>query len=358
MSPLFAAPRLTIVEMVNISGNADYDYLKATITEAIREELHKKFSFNEPDAATIANTLKSNPWLIPDDLGSRTAGFNLGRLTEQDIILNGTYDVRTSKKGSSLVVQIWFLDVAESRIAAGLRQTAPIDGNIFGSIAKIAEDLSAAGKTVLPGKDAKGDALNKRYQERIGILTLHAGYAPQYPGTAVVSELKSQSTFEVPRLGANFSVGVEYLLRRKFFRYLYPALNTEWQFRFSEIAVEKSTKKADIAAHAFSGFFYFYFPLIETKRYAIMLGLGGGASVFYAKLNYAALAPDLPLVSGVATDKSSYLTYAPRAALRLRGMYNVTDNFALGVGFVYSSAFFQQGVFNNVQGEIYASLGI
>lgn len=159
-----ALKKVLVLDFINIEKKADYDYLEASITDAVKEMLKKQFAFRETSRSKWEEIADMN-FIYKDDYYTKTAAMNLGLLAKQDIVISGGYriltETQTTGKGkrrkketvATIVTNVRILDISKKKTIAEFVEKGPADNRIWDSVAKIAERITEEAKAVLPSKE-------------------------------------------------------------------------------------------------------------------------------------------------------------------------------------------------------------
>ncbi|MDH5719695.1 MAG: hypothetical protein OEZ13_03645 [Spirochaetia bacterium] len=155
ITPLTAdeMPKLIILPFKNIDRDPNYEYLEASITEAIRDNLKEKFAFSETSQRDWKAVMKK-AMLYEKDAYTSSFGMNLGLFAKQDVIINGGYYVKTvSTEESKIKTVVRIISITEKEIISEIDIEIPIDNSLFGKITTIADRAAVEASKVLPNKE-------------------------------------------------------------------------------------------------------------------------------------------------------------------------------------------------------------
>lgn len=153
VSSNFAAglKKVLVLDFINIDKDPGYNYLEGTLTDAVKQDLRKRFAFKETPEGKWKAVAEKN-FIYRQDYYTQTAAINLGLLARQDVVIAGGYRVRGKKK-PKLRLQVLLLDISQKRVIAQFEEKARIDNNIFTTIEEVAKRISDEAKAVLPSKE-------------------------------------------------------------------------------------------------------------------------------------------------------------------------------------------------------------
>jgi len=137
--------KVLIMDFKNISGNANYNYLEPSITEAVLNTLKKNFvftAFPEKDWKLLAK----NNFFFEDSFHTVTIGMQLGLLGKQDVVIGGGFEIR----GNKIITKVHILGIAEKKIIKSFDITGYADNRIWDSVQAIADTIADVAKDVLP----------------------------------------------------------------------------------------------------------------------------------------------------------------------------------------------------------------
>ena len=158
-SSLFARSekRVMLLDFKNVLKKSDYDYLEASLTDAVRNRLKEKFVYREIEKSEWQSVAKQN-YVIEEDLYTFTAAMNLGINAQPDVAIFGGFFIE-SKRGSSqqeIRTRVRILDLNERKEIADFEMKSVVDASIFETVEKIADRIAKEAAAVLPGKEAWG----------------------------------------------------------------------------------------------------------------------------------------------------------------------------------------------------------
>jgi len=163
-SGIFAASlkNVLVLNFTNIENNKNYSYLKTSIPEAVIKMLKDRFVFKQT-ATKKWQKIAIDNFLYADEYYTKSVAMNLGLLAKQDLVVSGSFKVRTKKKsidkenenGSSqeIFVQVGIFDITSKKMISHFTIRAPADSRIFNSIERVAEKITKEAKSILPSKE-------------------------------------------------------------------------------------------------------------------------------------------------------------------------------------------------------------
>ncbi|AFM13022.1 hypothetical protein [Turneriella parva] len=173
-----------LLDFKNVLKKTDYDYLEASLTDAVRNRLKEKFVYREIEKSEWQAVAKQN-FVMEEDLYTFTAAMNLGINAQPDVAIFGGFFIE-SKRGSSqqeIRTRVRILDLNERKEIADFEMKSVVDASIFETVEKIADRIANEAAAVLPGKEAwaKGEALDTT--RKLNQLSLRGSLAPSPVGS-------------------------------------------------------------------------------------------------------------------------------------------------------------------------------
>jgi hypothetical protein len=144
--------KLLILDVINIEGKSDYNYIEDMITSSIRKMLSKKFTFKENEREAIMKTAKKN-LLFREDFYTQSVAMNLALLTRHDVVIGGGFLIRKGKKQDFIIIKLFIADLAQKKIIAKITEEGPAGSKIFETIEKISDIIAVKAKAVLPNEE-------------------------------------------------------------------------------------------------------------------------------------------------------------------------------------------------------------
>jgi len=168
---LYAAdmPKVLILDYVNVDKDSNFEYLGGSVTDAVREMLKKKFTFEESPRSEWEKVAADN-FVFPEDYHTSTASLNLGLLCRQDVVISGGFRVETRKAAKKtgaeanageaksefetvIKISSSIYDVSSKRLITRFEVEGPASSQIFSSIQEVADRAGKEAAVVLPNKD-------------------------------------------------------------------------------------------------------------------------------------------------------------------------------------------------------------
>ena len=158
MSGLGAAglKRVIILDFKNFDKNPNYSYLESSITEAVREDLKKRFKFKEMPSADWQKLAIDNYFIWPDENFTRAFGLQMGVFGRQDIVIGGHYQAITTKVNGQrkevVRAHVFILDIGERKLISEFAMDFAADSTLFNSVTILANRVADEAKSVLPNE--------------------------------------------------------------------------------------------------------------------------------------------------------------------------------------------------------------
>jgi len=158
--PVFGAKmkKVLLVDIINKEKNANFGYLEASITDAIRNKLKETFVFRETKKEKWSAVAKDN-FLFKEEWDQKSVSMNLGLLTKQDILISGSFVVKSAKKkrkrkkgADEIFTLVRIFDISKKKIIADFTIKGYADGRIWDSVNEIADRIVKEASKVLPNK--------------------------------------------------------------------------------------------------------------------------------------------------------------------------------------------------------------
>lgn len=217
-SGLVAEKKLLLLPIKNTSGNASYNYLEPSITEATARELKKRFQFQSMPESEWKLLAEKNVLLI-EESHTKTVALQLGLLGRQDVVIGGQFEVKDGK----LSTHIHIADIANKEILKEFTIEGYADSRIWDTVKDIADRVALEARAVLPNKgdfQREGLTVEKRYHR----LLFSAGFLPL--GFSGSGEIFASETSPEP---GDFTPGLSLSLDYMYLN-LRPVLAKIWPF--------------------------------------------------------------------------------------------------------------------------------
>jgi hypothetical protein len=153
-APLLAETlkRVLILDVVNYEKDPNFDYLQASITEALSNKLKEKFVFRGTEREEWQSAARAGDLVFLDESYTRTFAMLLGIKMRQDISIGGGFRKVIHQGKPAIRATLFLLDVRNRQVVATIEKTMPPSGELFSAVDALAEDLAKAAEKVLPGK--------------------------------------------------------------------------------------------------------------------------------------------------------------------------------------------------------------
>lgn len=140
------------LDFINIEKKENFQYLEASLTDAVREKLKQNFAFKDitPD---IYQPVADQNYIYRKDFYTETAATNLGLLAKGDIVIAGGFRIVETRKNTEIRISVLLIDTAKKKNIAEFTEKAPADASIFETVEKIATRITKEAATVLPSKE-------------------------------------------------------------------------------------------------------------------------------------------------------------------------------------------------------------
>jgi hypothetical protein len=313
VSAVHAAPKLILTDIVNKDKKTDYDYLTASITDAVREKLKGKFVYNEMPKETYLALMQDN-YLAPDETDSYSVCMNLGLLARQDVVIGGSFRVAAGRGGYVIHTHVRILDITTKKQVTEFTESGPADASIFATVDVIANRIVQEASAVLPNKDEwekHGSKYSNAKQPWLDehTLALTAGYGVLAGGVgsrvqAEPPALTLSWQFILPRLSDNFGI-------RSDFGY----------FRLSPKAgANPALSGLTVSSSNFSYSGSFFYTIRAGKSWGISPFAGGGGVM---QMNTVSGLTDTYLIAFPIATAGAFIQYKISPTFSLVGLLTV-----------------------------------
>ncbi|RME92108.1 MAG: hypothetical protein D6767_03915 [Candidatus Hydrogenedentota bacterium] len=351
--PIFSGQlkKVLILDIKNIDEDPTYQYLEPSITDAVRNELKKRFIFRETKKDLWQKVAKEN-YIYLRDLYTDTAAINLGLLARQDIVIAGGYKVRLeevkSKKKkkkykTKMTVKVRIYDIAKRSVPVEIVATTPVTNNLFEAVDRIAMRIADEAKKVLPNKDEweKKGLSPDQETSTANQLTLLGGIGVAvFPDT--FSEISSRTILYREVLPQNINLGLEYTRKKFFYDNVFIFTRATYQFGSKTLRIQNTSEQALLkqvfwTASLGLGYRIFIFKKLYSKILA-----GGGYSIGQLSLDFSSLEnKPTKLENNQPTNEETYKSSAPFSSLDLRFGYTFANNVSLETGANLNTYYFK-----------------
>ena len=294
--------KFLILDFKNIEADPNFQYLEASITDAVRDKLKEQFAFKDMSRDDILKFSSEN-MLSPEDFHTQSVAFQLGLLLKQDIVINGSFKF---KKGQ-ITTSVKIFDIGQKKVLKEIQMTGPASGEIFQTIDKIAARIADETKSILPNKDewqrsgAKEDVAEGL--AKLNSFSLTTGFAMLATPTAFSGEITSATKLNPADITGSMALSLGYS-RHDFYKKLLAWGNIGYQFGRQDFSIEKNTVKvgASLSLFYLRGGLGYHIPMI-WKMYLVPI-LGGGYYLGSIRISYANL-PVKPLNPTTLAEEDS-----------------------------------------------------
>jgi len=143
------ASRVAIIDIKNLSGSANYDYLEASITDAIKERLKEKFAFSAMSRERWQSLASESFFLFEKEHATKSFALGIGLMGRQDLVVGGSFTIEKQK----IITTVHLISAKEKKVIKEFSVTGPADARIFDSVNTIADRVADEAKSVLPNKE-------------------------------------------------------------------------------------------------------------------------------------------------------------------------------------------------------------
>ena len=279
---------MIILDINNVSGNSDYDYLEGTITKAIRKELQKNAAFVELEKEKWQKIAEKN-YIFKKDMHTKTAAVNLGLLTNQDVVLAGFFNINNSARGNSeLSGYILLYSISKKELVVSIPLNVPISGEMFDAIDKAAIESAEALNKVLPNLDdwkrSGMAAFARPKQNHINL------------GSGALINLFSSNSFESLEQGSglspvvftlSFKFQLEYLRHQVFFPWLVAGVSGHYYTGSTSVPVKVASGTIPVSLQSFGGELMAAYKYLISDRLYILGGVASGYQMSNYRLDFS-----------------------------------------------------------------------
>lgn len=292
-----ARKKVLVMDFKNIEGDAAYDYLEPSITEAVTKELQERYVF-ELIPPTEWKALAKQNFFFADSFHTPTIGMQLGLLARQDVVIGGGFTI----KDNTFITKVHIIGVAQKKILKQFEVTGYTDSRIWTSVKNLAETIAKTAADVLPNEE-EWSTLSLAGKNQISLTT---SLVPWQTPAAIAEPLPSGSNFS---LGPSdfplvFGAGLEY----RYFGLIFPDTliwgQAAWHSANTDLEAsghspEISQVKASLTGYGGSlGAGYRFF---NAGSFYLSAGLTGGYQLYQILIDFTTL-NNLPGKPGSSED--------------------------------------------------------
>ncbi|AFM10712.1 outer membrane protein [Turneriella parva] len=344
--------RVLILDFKNIEDDENYQYLEASITDAVREMLKGKFEFQEYPREEAINFAQANLFMT-DEFHTQSVAFQMGLLLKQDVVINGSYSV----ENETITTEIRIFDIGNRKLLKTIEVTGPASSQIFASVGVIAERIAEECQAVLPNKDEWKRMLAEEKQTAVAstpnLLTISTGISAFSFPSGNQGQLTSDTILKPGDFGSALTFQLGYI-RNNVYRSFYALGNLGYQTASKDFAVENNVQKAQgkltlVSIRAGIGY--------EMPGYQRFNWSPFAAAGYYfgeTSLNYDNL-PRKPLgVDSQPANSALFTASAPALTFGIRSGFEINSMVTLELITEYTNLFYA----NNVSGFVVFSGGM
>lgn len=333
---------LILINTQNVTDQKYYDYLEASITEALRAELKKVVAFREYPSEKLKKLAEQN-FIYEKDLHTKTAAINLGLLASQDIVINGHYDVETTRSGNQILNgNLYVYDIAKQKEVLKFDYKFNLDSGMFEHINDMSEDAAQAMLKVLPNREAwerSGLAAFLDPNNRIFWLMSGAGVSVQSPSADNI--LKANRYISQTDLPVQFILQFEYLHYGFFDRQYFIGASVNFGYATGSYETEIQGSEVPAEILQFEGGIKGGYRFLIGGRLHLLTALGIGYSYARTDLNFSN--SNLIAISTTnqqSVDSASFSGTAPFILPSVRLSFRLTPRIEMAVDAGYKTTFF------------------
>ena len=193
--------KVMILDFINIDKDENFQYLEASITDAVQKKLKELFEFQEAAKHKWERTADEN-YIFKDDYYTKTAAMNLGLLHTQDIVIAGGFKIQKSSKNANeavIVSSILLLDISRKKVLSSFETKGPADNRIWDSVNEIAQRISKEAAELLPTKEEwrkkGGQSESAEIIPGPNAIVIGAGFPFLFVPAAFSGDFTSQTVF-------------------------------------------------------------------------------------------------------------------------------------------------------------------
>lgn len=344
--------RVMLLDFKNVLKKSDYDYLEASLTDAVRNRLKEKFVYREIEKSEWQSVAKQN-YVIEEDLYTFTAAMNLGINAQPDVAIFGGFFIE-SKRGSSqqeIRTRVRILDLNERKEIADFEMKSVVDASIFETVEKIADRIAKEAAAVLPGKEAwaKGEVTDKT--RTMNQISLRGGYSPIALGTqerrvGAGTQHAATDVQNMMSVGADFQ---HFGLVSESLGVFFAAGFRSGSDNFSYVQDGSAVPVTVLGLSATAGVTWRQY--LGTHFY-VQPFIGGGMHYDTLKFDFGSRTVSVNSTSGQALSQTDLAIAAPAAIIGTRIGYVLTRWMFLEVGATYGAQFYSSGFGQVINAEV------
>jgi|GEM_PF-3117425 len=344
-SSLFARSekRVMLLDFKNVLKKSDYDYLEASLTDAVRNRLKEKFVYREIEKSEWQSVAKQN-YVIEEDLYTFTAAMNLGINAQPDVAIFGGFFIE-SKRGSSqqeIRTRVRILDLNERKEIADFEMKSVVDASIFETVEKIADRIAKEAAAVLPGKEAwaKGEVADKT--RTMNQISIRGGYSPLAFGAK--DRRVGAGTQHGPTDVQNMmSIGVDFQHFGFFSESLGVFFTAGFRSGRDSFSYIQDGSAVPVTVLGLSGNLGITWRQYLATRFYFQPFIGGGINYDTLKFDFGSRTVSVNSTSGQALSQTDLAIAAPAAIIGTRIGYALTRGLFLEIGATYGAQFYSSG---------------
>ncbi|MDH4261919.1 MAG: hypothetical protein OEV78_02615 [Spirochaetia bacterium] len=222
--------KVIILPFKNIDKNPNYEYLEASITDSIRENLKTKFVFAETAERDWKLISKKN-FLYDNECYTATYGMTLGLFANQDVIINGGFTIKQGGKDQDAVsTTVRIISITEKKIISEFVIDIPANSELFKAIGEVADKAAKEASKALPNKDDWEKTRGKKKVEKKIFSNVALGI--RGGGAFYLGGWADQFSTKLPAFGFSLRANMPMIADRLFVSALY----NNFQHEFSKSA--------------------------------------------------------------------------------------------------------------------------
>lgn len=344
--------RVMLLDFKNVLKKADYDYLEASITDAVRTRLKEKFVYSEIEKKEWQSVAKES-FVLEEDLYTYTAAMNLGINAQPDVAIFGGYFIE-SKRGSTqqeIRTRVRILDLAKRKEIADFEMKSVIDASIFETVEKIADRIVKEAATVLPGKEAWAKGEIQDATRKFNQLSLRGSFSPFSVGPQD-RKVGAGSQHGPANLRNIMSVTADFQHFGLYFESLglFVSAGVRSGTDTFSFAQDGSPVPVNLLGLSTTAGLTWRQPM--NNNLYMQIFLGGGLNYDILKYEFSSRSVAVTTANGQTLSQSELSAIAPAAVGGIRLGYMITRWLFLEIGTSYTVQFYRPGFDQLVSAEI------